>query len=94
LAAVARVQFHNDDVSFGAWLTQNEITYQRDTRQALISMGLRPEITRSVLEQTNRHSINLIWLREVQPMLKGDETQINANICVDQKDKTLGKDLN
>jgi hypothetical protein len=68
----ARKRFPSDQ-AFGAWLTEagyGEDRISRDDRSALLNMGLHPDVTREVLEQTSRHSWQLIWREEVQSRLR------------------------
>lgn len=61
------------DQAFGAWLNEagyGEDKISRDNRQALLNMGLYPDLSREVLEQTTRQSWRLIWLEEVQSRLR------------------------
>jgi len=59
------------DQAFGTWLTDSgygdRIT--RHDRSALLNMAKHPNVTRKVLEQTNRRSWRYIWEEEVQPRL-------------------------
>ena len=59
------------DQAFGTWLTDSgygdRIT--RHDRIALLNMAKHPNVTRKVLEQTNRRSWRYIWEEEVQPRL-------------------------
>jgi hypothetical protein len=72
ILGAARKRFPSDQ-AFGAWLTEagyGEDKIPRDDRSALLNMGLYPEVTRQVLEQTSRHSWQLIWREEVQSRLR------------------------
>ena len=60
------------DQAFGKWLTKNgygEDRLTRHNRQALQNMALDLNVTRKVLEQTDRRSWRLIWEEEIQPRL-------------------------
>jgi hypothetical protein len=60
------------DQAFGAWLTENgygEDRITRHDRAALLNMALHLQLTREVLQQTNRRSWRYIWEEEVQPRL-------------------------
>ena len=57
------------DQAFGTWLTDNgygEDRITRHDRAALLNMALDLNVTRKVLEQTDRRSWRLIWEKEIQ----------------------------
>ena len=59
------------DQAFGTWLSDSGYgdRIKRHDRTALLNMALHLNVTRKVLEQTNRRSWRLIWEEEVQPLL-------------------------
>jgi hypothetical protein len=60
------------DQAFGTWLTDNgygENRITRHDRAALLNMALDLNVTREVLEKTNRRSWRLIWEDEIQNRL-------------------------
>src|SRR5262245_66101365 len=63
------------DQAFGTWLTDNgydENRITRHDRSALLNMALDLNVTREVLEQTNRRSWQLIWQEDIKPPLPSD----------------------
>jgi hypothetical protein len=60
------------DQAFGKWLTDNgygEDRISRHNRSALLNMAEHPDLTREVLNQTERRSYQYIWKEEIQPRL-------------------------
>ena len=66
----ARDACGKDDRSFGAWLAENGCDdLGRHTRAAFINMGMHIELARKILETTERKSIELIWEKELRPLI-------------------------
>jgi len=56
---------------FGVWLAENDCDdLGKDARAALINMGEHRELSRDVLRLTDRKSIELIWEREIKPIVE------------------------
>jgi hypothetical protein len=66
----AREQFKNDR-EFSIWLATNDLNmHNHDDRAALINMGRNPDLTRIVLQETQRQSLRLIWRDEIAPRVR------------------------
>jgi len=58
---------HNSNKAFGAWLAENDLDRINDhDRAAAIAMGEHPDECRSLLEKTDRRSLQLIHREEFQ----------------------------
>jgi hypothetical protein len=80
----ARQEFRSN-VEFGLWLVENDLDYfNKDDRAALINMGQHAEITRRVLEETDRRSLRLIWQDEIEARLLSVE---KTGVPVDEPQK-------
>jgi len=62
-------QQHPSNQEFSEWLNRHARRLSRNDRSALISMGQHLEISRKVLEQSNRQSPQHIWRELVKPRL-------------------------
>jgi len=66
----ARDECEGDDSAFGRWLLATGCDdLGKNDRLALIRMGENIELSRQVLEATNRHSPRYIWDNEIRPRL-------------------------
>lgn len=92
---IARQQ-HTSDKSFGRWLVEEELDdLGSNDRAALIGIGQNPELSRRILEETERTSIRTIWLDLVQPLVsqtcdsKADSTKApESNTSPDKNDNS------
>ena len=64
----ARGDFASDQ-EFGRWLKQKSPPINEMDRKAYLNMALNMDLTRKILEQTERRSPQLIWREEIQPKL-------------------------
>src|SRR6516164_6338961 len=64
----AREDFASDK-EFGHWLKQKGPPINEMDRKAYLNMALNMDLTRKILEQTERRSPQLIWREEIQPKL-------------------------
>ena len=64
----ARGDFASDQ-EFGRWLKQKGPPINEMDRKAYLNMALNMDLTRKILEQTERRSPQLIWREEIQPKL-------------------------
>jgi hypothetical protein len=62
-------QRYPDNQEFGEWLDRHARRLSKNDRAALIKMGQHLEISRKVLEQSNRQSPQHIWQELVKPRL-------------------------
>jgi hypothetical protein len=62
----ARIDFASDK-EFGHWLKQKGPPINEMDRKAYLNMARNMDLTRKILEQTERRSPQLIWREEIQP---------------------------
>jgi hypothetical protein len=65
----ARDECGGDDRAFGHWLVDNDCEITKDDRMALIAMAENVELSRDVLQGTERRSVRYIWLDEIKPRI-------------------------
>jgi hypothetical protein len=93
----ARDDCGSDDRRFGVWLADNNCDdLGRDARAAFIHMGEHIELARDVLRLTERKSIELIWERELKPIVdqrhlseRSDTSVVVHNIVPDSETATV-----
>lgn len=80
---------HPSNKAFGVWLAQEELLdLSDDDRAALIGMAQHLSLSRSVLKETDRRSVRLIWLESIKPQI-----DLSSQCCEDNTQLSKAPEL-
>ena len=70
-----RELFQKDNNAFHRWMVESKFNIPNNDREALLNLARYPVEAEAVLLTTKSHSLQLIWAKEVRPMVKGGSTR-------------------